>query len=301
MLKKQEKKTVKKIGVWQGFLFVFSIACLSLFSFSFWLTFPSSHDSSSLARQSSEYNYFNTSPMGKSGGLAIPASCPSDLHDDPNYGTSCTTCNVCGSCNGGWYACGNVCSASAPPLPPNYGNACTSPANACGMTNSGSIGCSGCNAVRPDDSLCIDYRICPASATIGGAVPTFQFRAYYKTSGPINCASTGDATDVTLLVNWSSSAPGIATVNNGGSKGLVTRVALGVTNISVSNYAGETAVPAPVTVTCIPTINCSTPPHDATTANTCRNKNFIIDDGCGGTVICTGTRTCDFNWKEVSQ
>ncbi len=36
-------------------------------------------------------------------------------------------------------------------------------------------------------------------------------------------------------------------------------------------------------------------------ANRCPNQSLTIDDGCGGTVTCNGTRTCDFNWKEVGQ
>jgi len=70
-------------------------------------------------------------------------------------GTSCTsTVNACGF-NSGIYQCNGSCNAIPPAVPVNYGNICTSAANSCSMTNTGTILCSGaCSASAPSDSSC---------------------------------------------------------------------------------------------------------------------------------------------------
>lgn len=53
---------------------------------------------------SSELGIAAPSPLGENGGFAVPASCPSDLHDAPvNYGQACGTC-------GGTIQCAGTCS-----------------------------------------------------------------------------------------------------------------------------------------------------------------------------------------------
>lgn len=142
---------------------------------------------SSLAQNHAELGYYNTSPLGEAGGRSVPASCPSYPHGGGGqvYGGSCSVSNVCGT-NYGLYNCDGQCSAIAPPVPSNYGQACSnsicgdgtgtigcdgqcrgstgyanagqacsSGFNACGMSNSGTYQCDGtCSAQRPSDSLC---------------------------------------------------------------------------------------------------------------------------------------------------
>lgn len=106
------------------------------------------------AEESVEISITSVSPIGLSGGLAIPASCPSDAHCALDC-TSCTSsANACGQTNTGTFSCPSVCSATTPPNPPGYGTACVSAPNICGMKNSGAIGCSGCSVTTPSDSLC---------------------------------------------------------------------------------------------------------------------------------------------------
>jgi hypothetical protein len=38
------------------------------------------------AHKAVEVGFSETSPLGSAGGQIVPASCPSDLHDDPTYG-----------------------------------------------------------------------------------------------------------------------------------------------------------------------------------------------------------------------
>ncbi len=99
-----------------------------------------------------EIGYTEQSPLGESAGEVIPASCPSDLHDAPsNYGAACTSgANACGQTASGSIQCDGSCSAGVPANPAGYGNACTSAANACGQTNAGTIQCNGsCSASQP--------------------------------------------------------------------------------------------------------------------------------------------------------
>ena len=67
------------------------------------------------------------------------------------YGNACTSsANSCGQTNSGTIQCNGSCSASTPANPAGYGNACTSAANACGQTSSGTIQCDGsCSASTP--------------------------------------------------------------------------------------------------------------------------------------------------------
>lgn len=88
-------------------------------------------------------------------------------------GTPCTSAvNACGS-NTGTYQCNGSCSAVPPVVPINYGIACNSAANSCGMTNSGTISCFGsCNVSIPADSLCpATLPVCPNAICETGENP----------------------------------------------------------------------------------------------------------------------------------
>ncbi|MBI4158036.1 MAG: PKD domain-containing protein [Candidatus Yanofskybacteria bacterium] len=65
------------------------------------------------------------------------------------YGNSCTSsANACGQTSTGTIQCNGSCSASTPSNPPGYGNSCTgatSSPNACGQTNPGGSGTIQCN------------------------------------------------------------------------------------------------------------------------------------------------------------
>ena len=88
--------------------------------FSFFYNFPSSEP------KSSEIGIATSSPSGPAGGLVIPASCPSDIHDEPSYGTPCSSC-------GGFIQCGGSCSTpealctSVPAVPANLTATCNVP------------------------------------------------------------------------------------------------------------------------------------------------------------------------------
>ncbi len=59
-------------------------------------------------------------------------------------------------------------------------------------------------------------------------------------------------------------------------------------------YSGQT-ITVPVTVTEFCASNCA-----ATQANYCQGQTYQAPNSCGAQETCTGTRSCDFNWKEVA-
>ena len=138
-----------------------------------------------------------------------------------------------------------------------------------------------------------DYRICPSSLTITEFM-TGPLRAYYNANGPVDCLNLAGATEVTGLVTWSSSTPGVATV--GASTGLVTGVAVGSSVITTSNHNGKTAPSVSVNVICAS--NYATLCAAASPAE-CPTQTIEITDRCGTTTnTCIGTRNCNFNWIE---
>lgn len=140
--------------------------------------------------------------------------------------------------------------------------------------------------------------ICPASATLGVGT-TQQFRAYYTPAGTTFAGcGTPNGTNVTSSANWTHAAPTVATVNNSSSKGLVTGVSAGNADFTVT-YTGLTAFFS-VVVSCTPTNSCSSAGSQAKASGICAGDTFNINDGCGGTLTCSGSRVCDYNWKEVA-
>ena len=140
--------------------------------------------------------------------------------------------------------------------------------------------------------------VCPGSATLGVAT-TQQFSAYYTAAGVAwNGCGSPNGTNVTSSATWSSSNASVATMNNGPSKGLATGVAVGSATMSAV-YSGLTAN-AGVTISCTPTNTCNSASSQTRATSICAGDTFNINDGCGGTLTCSGTRVCDYNWKEVA-
>ncbi len=102
-----------------------------------------------------------------------------------NYGQACSSAaNTCGQTNSGTINCSGTCSATVPANPAGYGQACNSAANVCGSRNSGTITCSGaCSATAPANPA--NYgQACTSSANACGQT----------NSGTINCSGTCSAT-----------------------------------------------------------------------------------------------------------
>ncbi len=111
---------------------------------------------------------------------------------------------------------------------------------------------------------------------------------------------TDPSGDVTSSATWNENAGSNVVSLSGSAPKTVTAGANGTENLSVT-YSGQTAN-TQATVTCVPTYtqsSCATHPE---AQNHCQNEGFTIsDNGCGVPVSCSGgTKTCDFNWKEVA-
>lgn len=149
------------------------------------------------------------------------------------------------------------------------------------------------------------YKICPRGLSLDLTTQrTGQLRLYKRADGKAieDCGSTSGSTDITsdAATAWSSSVPGIATVDNAGSKGLVASVSGGSAEVSVRDN-GVLADAVPISVTTCAASSCSTLPPSVTDQY-CPGEPFNADNNCGGTLTgcTTGTRSCDYNWKEVA-
>jgi len=119
---------------------------------------------------------------------------------------SCTVSNACGTSSGtqtrtcdtstGNWNSWSACSAVPPYIPPNYGSSCTSAANACGQTSTGTISCDGsCSATPPPLSSC------PATSVSISASPT---SVSWNSSSTITW-SPQNATSCTASGDWNGS------------------------------------------------------------------------------------------------
>lgn len=342
--------------------------------------FLGSSPSNTTFNSSPEVGFTSTSPNGDQGGVVVPASCPSDIHNTPWYGTACSECNACGVCDTGTIQCGTpynglwvdlglgtwywfdwrfdsggavstlygwvpgtpgACSVSAPALPAGYGGGCVSVANNCGSTNPGTITCGGCNAVAPADiplgsacsgpanacgmtipgtitcagcnstvapsnALC-DLAICKNSCnssldrsgnfTVASGTPSTTLKACFYQAGTGAC--TGGV-DVTGSATWTeTNAPKDAIYFS--PTGVLNARSVNGDETFNTSYLGVTKSPR-VTVTCIPN-TCSIAPAKTVTDTYCPEvtQDTGVPTGCDGmTLICPGTRKCNYNWREIA-
>ena len=130
-------------------------------------------------------------------GLQCNLPCPSSCSS--NQGNQCNI-NSCGDA-GGVYACdGTTCSGSTP----SDTTSCTSSANSCGMTNTGTRTCSGpCSASTPLDSACpanpgLSLTITPTFVQKGQAT-TLSWTATSEVI-PMNCRLYGPGINDTFTL-----------------------------------------------------------------------------------------------------
>lgn len=103
-------------------------------------------------------------------------------------------------------------------------------------------------------------------------------------SGNVTSSATWNENSGSNVVSLSGSDPKAVTANSSGTEGIS------------ASYSGQTNN-INVTVTCLPTIDCSNAPGRE---NHCANETYNVDNGCGVSIVCNGTKTCNYNWKEVS-
>jgi hypothetical protein len=160
--------------------------------------------------------------------------------------------------------------------------------------------------VTSPSTLKICQNSCNSGATRGTTTSTGSFTLVQGgTQNLVACFNSAPGCtdpngDVTGTATWNENTGSNVVNLSGNAPKTVTAGTAGNENISVS-YNGQTAN-TQATVTCVPTYtqsSCATHPE---AQNHCQNEGFTIpDNGCGVPVNCTGgTKTCDFNWKEVA-
>ncbi len=114
---------------------------------------------------------------------------------DVNVTAACTVgaaCSVSNACNyaTGTYDSGCNCSATVPPVPATYGNSCTSGANVCGQTSSGTVMCNGsCSVAAPSDTQCLPTISLSADPT--RVRKDTSTKLDWSTTDAISCSVTG--------------------------------------------------------------------------------------------------------------
>lgn len=160
--------------------------------------------------------------------------------------------------------------------------------------------------------------VCPQNPTMGGNTTYTALTAWYDPAGLKTACNIGSGTaiDVTEYTDagnaanntlWSEGSPLVSIVQSGAGAGdLTSGATYGSALISV-NYPigapGAQSASTTMTVQCVPTTWSCYPPK--VESNTCSNEDpWLVDTDC--TLIdgiqheCRGTRSCDFNWKEVA-
>lgn len=223
------------------------------------------------------------------------------------YGNACVSpANNCGSTNSGAIGCSGGCNAVAPADIP-LGTACQGPANACGMRTPGVITCSGCDStVAPPNALC-DLAVCKNSCvstldrtgsfTVASGPPATTLKACFYQAGTSACAS---GVDVTGSATWTETNAPKDTMYFSPAGVLNARYVNGDEVFNVS-YLGVNKSPQ-VTVVCIPN-TCSIAPAKVVTDTYCPEvtQDTGVPTGCDGmTLVCPGTRKCNYNWRETA-
>lgn len=148
------------------------------------------------------------------------------------------------------------------------------------------------------------YGICPNGMTLNlTTTTTGQLRLWKRTDGnSVDCANPSvSATDITtaLTTSWGSSNSGVVAVENTTSKGRVSAVTAGSATISVTDNGASAGSVTVDVIGCL-AYTCGTLPSSVTDQY-CPDETFTTSNNCSGTITCTnGTRSCDFNWREVS-
>jgi hypothetical protein len=160
--------------------------------------------------------------------------------------------------------------------------------NGDGVHRTDTIGVTLTNTLKICENTCSSGIEPPASFTmVQGS--TKNLKACLNDA--VSC--TDGSGDITGSVIWSDGGTAPVTI----SGGLVTAVISGLEGIRAFHGPTGQAVDKAVTVTCTDPGACS---RDGRTVNLCQSDIFTVVDACGVTQNCNGTKSCDFNFKEVA-
>jgi hypothetical protein len=225
---------------------------------------------------------------GSNGPLTVGLGTPLSINWTTSNATSCTAYGA-GWGSGTAVATSGSASISAS-TSDNYILQCTGP----GGTTSDTV------QVILSNVLKVCQNSCNSGILRGNTSSTQNFTmASSATQNLVACfnpaASCTDASgNVSASATWAEGG-GSAITLSGSDPRTVTAGVSGTESLSAS-YSGQTANMS-VTVACIPTVTCS---NASGRENYCQNQTFTVDNGCSAIITCNGTKSCNYNWKEVA-
>lgn len=106
----------------------------------------------------------------------------------------------------------------------------------------------------------------------------------------------GDSAPITDALWMDTPSPAITIAGATASPQTITAVSGGSDTVVVTKGPSVITLSYTVNTVCTPTATCV-----GESGEYCQGQPFTIpNNGCGNPLSCTGTRYCDFNWKEVS-
>lgn len=166
----------------------------------------------------------------------------------------------------------------------------------------GGGGAAGGGAVAVDSlKMCLTSCDSGSSNFDGGTITLNAGEQRYLKScynDHIGCTNAaGDTTDDTFNTTWVANNTPDDAISTDTTAGHITANSVSGGNKS-ENYAvtyGLSTLNVTVNVVCNDPVSCSSEEQKY-----CAGESFVLTNSCGQSATCTGTRYCDFNWKEVA-
>lgn len=237
-------------------------------------------------------------PTGQEGSIVTVTSGNCGLNSTVTTTDTCTdvsTSASCGSANGVTVSSvptTDLCSAGT-------SSAVAENATSYDWTCSGSNGGADafCSALKTQT-----LKVCANDCTSGARYDTLSSFSNVPVT-LFACLGTGECSgnDTPVSGDWAADdTPGNAvdiSITSGTSTYVTKNPALsGIASEDITvTYDGKSADAQALLNGCIP-VSCTAEEK----AEHCSSESFTIDNGCGGTTECEGTRNCNFNWREVA-
>lgn len=163
--------------------------------------------------------------------------------------------------------------------------------------------CTNSQGVSASDSVSVTLqptlKICEGSCSSSIEPPSSFTMVQGSTKNLVACFNdavgcSDPSGDVTPSATWGEGGSNVVSLSGTAPK-VLTATEQGSEGISAS-YSSQT-VNKTATVTCTDSGACA---RDPRSQDLCASDTFTTVDACGTTVNCNGSKSCDYNWKEVA-